>query len=144
MKVLNEAIVGEYHFVVSNDYLAITLDGKEMVHLSAEEMQEVVPWLMSKVGLPAPKQYEPKQYIGGENNIKTVPYKMADGPAYSGGTVPLESRTAVQKVPMKDTNPFLASSAPSSSSDGKFAVLGVKIDDLAVEAAKAGVPILRK
>ncbi len=143
MKVLNEAIVGEYHFVVSNDYLAITLDGKEMVHLSAEEMQEVVPWLMSKVGhTTEPKQFIAKAYPLPDRHGVQIVDRQAD--TYTGGSVPLEARSAVQKVPMKDTNPFLASQAPNSSSDGKFAVLGVRVDDLAVEAAKAGVPILRK
>ena len=138
MRVLNEAIVGEYHFVISDDYLNITLRGEEVVHLSYGEAQEVVPWLMTKLG----------RFKGEEAVI--IPTSIPDPSTYKQ-LVPskplpssdsLATRSATQSTPLKTGDPFLA--APESSADGKQKIFGVQTMDLAAEMRLAGVPILRK
>ena len=145
MKVLNEAIVGEYHFVISDEYLNITLDRQEVVHLSYAEAQEVVPWLMTKLG----------HYKGSEAIIE--PFKTSTvtptlpmcgqntevKPKWNDAD-PFVGRSARQSVPMKVGDPFLAESAPLRSKDGKQTIAGVQINDLAADLLKAGIPILRK
>ena len=140
MKVLNEAIVGEYHFIISDEYLTITLNREEVVHLSYAEAQEVVPWLMSKIG----------HYRGSEAIIE--PFKaplVVTKPVHSDtkawvGVDPYAGRSSKQSVPMKVGDPFLAESAPMRSQDGKQTITGVHTSDLAQDLLKAGIPILRK
>lgn len=147
MKVINEAIVGDYHFVVSDgEYVAVTKGGDEMVHLSMADAQEVIPWLMSKILTVRPMGVistdTPLQAVdtSRKDNIVTNDPKYKNVP--SADT--LAARGAKTTTPLKVGDPFLAQSAPMTSADGKQAILGVQLTDLAAEIRKAGIPMLRQ
>lgn len=53
----------------------------------------------------------------------------------------LSSRSARTTEPLKVGDPFLATSVPSASNDGKQKIMEVQGMDLAVEARRVGVPI---
>ncbi len=167
MKVLNEAIVGDYHFVVSDEYVHISTKMEPMlVHLSYQEAQEVIPWLYAKLSQyhGATAILEPfKPILADSRRESTIPVvggqitlpgklgghgidlkerETLQVPMFPDGKDPLANRSAKQTTPMKVGDPFLAGSAPDKSADGKFAVMGIEGTDLGAMAKQHG--LLRK
>ncbi len=154
MKVLNEAIVGDYHFVVSDEYVHISTKMEPMlVHLSYQEAQEVIPWLYAKLSQyqgstailepfkPIPVVGGPTTLLGG-HGIDLKERETLQVLMFPDGKDPLANRSAKQTTPMKVGDPFLAGSAPDKSADGKFAVMGIEGTDLGAMAKQHG--LLRK
>lgn len=149
MKVIQEAVIGEYHFIVSDDYVAITLRGEEVVHLSREEVSDVIPWLYSKTQTSARILPEVMAIpaINWDREVAKASKEMAK--SYVGGDKPLDSRKVEVSKEARTYldaigNPFLANDAPTSSGDGKQRIVGIEVNDLGLEAQKAGLPIIRR
>ncbi len=108
-----------------------------MVHLKYSEAQEVVPWLMSKLG-----QFK------GESAV-ILPSKQPEVRLESAkqwqpvGPDPFAGRSASQTVKVELGNPDLVNSAPMQSADGKQKILGIETMDLAQEMKRQGIPLLR-
>ena len=83
IKRINEAIVGEYHFVSGPDYFAITLDGEEKVVITPEEFHEIVEWFMTDCQ-PAPvKKSWDKDML---TRLEGLHYPALNKPVTSGST----------------------------------------------------------
>lgn len=84
MQEISEAIQGEYHFIVSDTYVAVTLGGQEMVHLTRDEAKEITHWLSKKLncyqGEIVTQLVNP---INPVNNKEKTPDPMADRRASS-------------------------------------------------------------
>lgn len=150
LKLIKEAIVGDYHFVSSTDYLVVTKGGEELVHLTSEEGHDVVEWLVTE-GLFADPRLITKDTSGPAEHYKEfkTPIKPQKQEPKRPEVDPYENRKA--KVSEKAApyfealgDPFLAQNAPVRSNDGKQAILGMETTDLGEAALKAGTPIIRK
>lgn len=49
MKIIKEAVLGEYHFILDDNYFCVTLDGEEMVNINRSELSELVNWLKNEL-----------------------------------------------------------------------------------------------
>lgn len=54
MKIIKEAVLGEYHFILDDNYFCVTLDGEEMVNINRSELSELVNWLKNELGETQP------------------------------------------------------------------------------------------
>lgn len=145
MQIFQEAVVDGYRFTVNSEYLSITRDGESMVHLSHEAAKEVVGWLFGQLGHTAPaihvtavveppplRREIPSTAIGMKGAVDLFAARSA--------SLSPEGRVYAEKI----GDPFLADSAPNRSSDGKQAIVGVEVADLAAESKRLGLPIPRK
>lgn len=142
MLIIHEAVVGPYKFTICKDWLAITKDGKELVHLNEQEKGEVIPWLFGELGintLPTGPIHVNRDYPGlghpvtakeaPSRNSKIVDMRPINPPDFS-------DRRATSTSPVMVGNPDLANSAPDSSADGKQKIFEVGVTDLAAVARK--------
>ena len=147
MKIIHEAIVGEYHFIYSPEYLVITLDGKELVHLNKDETIDVVSWLAKEAGITFGGMYaKPEipvvvdtskyEIVRGPSNY---PNKYPEPSSYRSGVDELATRRAVTTSPIPITDPFLAGNSPNQNSEGAR-ILGVDTIDLARVARETNSP----
>ena len=90
MKIVHEAIINDYHFIVSPDYLVITKDNEELVHLDSKQAEEITTWLWEEtkrnpIAVPVSNekiQYDAvKNYVGKaayEKTYTAIPYEPGD------------------------------------------------------------------
>lgn len=142
MKVIKEAVIGEYHFILDPEFFAITLDKDEKVLISREELTDLVGWLATEVALPQPKvpwqlvQDRPV-YVNKFDIGPKVTCESHKDKAIDLANDPLEGRHATQTVPMHLGDPNLAYQATKG-------VKAVETVDLVLEASRAGATIHTK
>ncbi len=136
MQIIKEAVVGEYHFIVSKDYLAVTMNGEELVVLNRNDAQEVTTWLFSELNgaKVAPTVAETPQNVSVSAPV-AVPRKYVAVPSAEE----LGTRQSRQTVPMKDSNPFAAQGVLGSTGPAGDTI---KVLNLAAEAASSGAPLI--
>lgn len=143
MKIIHEAIVGDYHFIVSMDYLTITKNGEELVHLPQEQMFEAVGWLHAEAsavyqalnkGVVAPVVVPETQ----KEIRETSPDKMVEKRPQGLAKSDMDERRAKVKAPLTLGDPDLAGRAPDASPDGRQRIFGVEDMDLGELARTAG------
>lgn len=137
MKIINEAIVGDYHFIVGEEYVAITHKGEEMVHIPHNEAYEVFNWVTRLITTSPVDSYSDLIKAEHAKTLKSVSTKPEV--TYDPG-----NRKAKNTVPIGDGDPFLAQKAPNSSLDGRFQIKGVMDEDLGKAVIESGMPVIRK
>ena len=132
MKILQQAIIDGYTFTLAPEHFSITRNGEEMVVLKPEDATDLFAWASALI-------FGEQPHRGAQPaTVNHVPVRADHSPTDLG------SRTAKTTRPVVVGDPDLPSRTPDVSPDGRQAVHGLAIVDLAAEAMKAGIPLLRK
>lgn len=104
IKKIHKAIVGEYTFVSSPDYLAVENSaGDEMVHMTQSDFMEIIEWFMTEGGF-VPKQAEPATHGSDKVLLKKLnsltPPKKDEAVSYDPGN---RSATQTKSLPLGES-----------------------------------------
>lgn len=144
IKVIKEAVIGEYHFILDPKYFAVVLDKDEKVLISREELSDLVGWLNSETGVvsidkcPCREQggkshYEPK-YSSAQRASWACPREEV---VIDRANDEMSNRSATQTVPLHVGDPNLAYQHTAGVQEA------VQVD-LVLEASRAGATVHTK
>lgn len=138
MQIIHEAIVGPYKFTICKDWLAVTQDGKELVHLNAEEKGDIIPWLYQELGGHVEKVIALPAYPSVDMTVREAPRnaKVAEAVGKIVNPPDFSERRATQTSPVMVGNPDLAGQSADASADGKQRIFETGVVDLAALARK--------
>ncbi len=130
MKIVKEAIIDDYHFILGDDYFTVTKDGGELVMLKREELSDLVAWISSEIKPRVlPEIMRISQDVPGHNKQWIGPIKKAE-PKTGDIVYDPGARTATQTVELKLGDPSLAYSAGTMLPDGRQGIQGEQVVDL--------------
>ena len=142
MQIIHEAIIEDYHFIVSTDWMTITHKGEEVVHLNRDRMFEAIGWLNAEASaiyaavnagrtqpqvVPTTPIEHPEEH---KVRTPTTPVRLKEGTDYE---VRRAKTTAI--LPKPDERP---GGEPSDSINGERRIFDTEVVDLGKLSAEIG------